>query len=104
MGGGYFSSPMNVDAIEEVKVLVSNYQAEYSGNGGATVIVVTKSGTRDFHGTGHYYVRNEDFNANDFFNSRTGLDSPKYRDNTLVGTLGGPIYIPRTCNNHREKL
>ena len=104
MGGGYFSSPMNVDAIEEVKVLVSNYQAEYSGNGGATVIVVTKSGTRDFHGTGYYYVRNEDFNANDFFNNRTGLARPKYRYNTLGGTLGGPIYIPGKFNKNREKL
>ena len=85
---------MNVDAIEEVKVLVSNYQAEYSGNGGATVNVVTKSGTREYHGSGYYYLRNEDFNANDFFNNRTGVARPKYRYNTLGGTLGGPIYVP----------
>jgi hypothetical protein len=104
MGGGYFSSPMNVDAIEEVKVLVSNYQAEYSGNGGATVNVVTKSGAKEFHGTGYYYVRNEDFNANDFFNNRTGIGRPKYRYNTLGGTLGGPIYIPGKFNPNRNKL
>jgi hypothetical protein len=104
MGGGYFSSPMNPDTIEEVKVLVSNYQAEYSGNGGATVNVVTKSGTKEFHGTGYYFLRNEDFNANDFFNNRTGIARPKYRYNTLGGTLGGPIYIPGKFNRSKDKL
>jgi hypothetical protein len=104
MGGGYFTSPMNVDAIEEIKVLLSNYQAEYSGNGGASVVVVTKSGTKDFHGTGYYYLRNEDLNANDFFNNRTGIVRPKYRYNVLGGTLGGPIYIPGKFNRSKDKL
>lgn len=104
MGGGFFSSPINVDAIEEVKVLVSNYQAEYSGNGGATVSVVTKSGTKEYHGTGYHYLRNEDFNANDFFNNRGNIPKPKYRYNTLGGTLGGPITIPGKLNRNRDKL
>ncbi len=48
-----FSSVTTMDAIGEVKVLMNNYQAEYAGNGGAVVEVVTKSGSRDYHGTGY---------------------------------------------------
>ncbi len=99
-----FGSPVSTDAIQEVKVLLSAYQAEYSGNGGPVVNVVTKSGTKDFHGTGYWFVRNEDFNANDFFSNSSGIARPLYRYNTLGGTLGGPIFIPGRFNRLRNKL
>jgi hypothetical protein len=99
-----FSSVTTLDAIGEVKVLVNSYQAEYAGNGGAVVQVVTKSGTRDFHGGGYYYLRNEAFNANDFFSNRNNVRRPRYRYNTFGGTLGGPIYIPGKWNQDRSKL
>jgi len=66
-----FSSVTTLDAIGEVKVILNSYQAEYAGNGGAVVQVVTRSGGKDFHGGGYWFVRNEDFNANDFFNNRS---------------------------------
>ncbi len=99
-----FSSVTTLDAIGEVKVLLNSYQAEYAGNGGAVVQVVTKSGTRDFHGGGYYYVRNEILNANDFFSNRNNVKRPRYRYNTFGGTIGGPIYIPGKWNQDRNKL
>src|SRR3954451_4666702 len=80
-----FSSVTTLDAIGEVKVVLNSYQAEYAGNGGAVVQVVTKSGGREFHGGGYYYLRNEALNANDFFNNRNGVARPRYRYNVFGG-------------------
>src|SRR6266700_3162809 len=99
-----FSSVTTLDAIGEVKVILNSYQAEYAGNGGAIMEVVTKSGGRDFHGTGYYYVRNEALNANDFFSNRNSVKRPQYRYNTFGATIGGPIYVPGHWNRDRNKL
>jgi hypothetical protein len=99
-----FSSVTTLDAIGEVKVLLNSYQAEYAGNGGPIVQVVTKSGTKEFHGSVYEYVRNEALNANSFFNNRNGVRRPRYRYNTPGGTLGGPIYIPGLWNTRKDKL
>ena len=101
---GVFSSVTTLDAIGEVKVIVNGYQAEYAGNGGPVVEVVTKSGTREFHGTGYWFLRNEDFNANDFFNNRNGLKRPQYRYNSEGASIGGPIYIPHLWNTSKNLL
>src|SRR5262245_4583127 len=58
---------VNPDAIAEVKVLTSNFQAEYGRAGGAFISVVTKSGTREFHGGARYFHRHEGLNANNHF-------------------------------------
>ncbi|MBV8902458.1 MAG: TonB-dependent receptor plug domain-containing protein, partial [Acidobacteriia bacterium] len=96
------AAPVNLDAIGEVKVLMTNYQAEYGRSGGPVVNVVTKSGTRDFHGSAYYYKRNEEFNANSFFNNRNGLPIARYRYNTWGYNIGGPAYIPKLLA--RDKL
>jgi hypothetical protein len=101
---GVFSSVTTIDAIGEVKVIVNGYQAEYAGNGGPVVEVVTKSGGTEFHGTGYWFVRNEDLNANDFFNNRNGVKRPQYRYNTEGGSIGGPIYIPHLWNTRKNFL
>ena len=64
-----FNGATSMDAISEVKVLLDNYQAEYGRNAGAFVNIVSKSGTREFHGSGYWFKRHEQFNANDFFNN-----------------------------------
>jgi hypothetical protein len=87
-----------------VQILMSNYQAEYGRGSGALVQMVTKSGTHDFHGMFSYFKRNEEFNANNFFNNRSGIPIPVYRYNTYVYNLGGPIYIPGKFNNDRSKM
>jgi hypothetical protein len=93
-----------MDAIAEVRVLLSNYEAEYGRKAGANVYLVSKSGTKDFHGLGSYFKRNEEFNADSFFNNQIGAPRPRYRYNTWTYNVGGPVYIPRVFNRDRDKL
>jgi hypothetical protein len=99
-----FNQVTSVDAIAEVKVVLTNYQAEYGRNSGPQINLVSKSGTRDFHGSLYWFKRHEMFNAQDFFNNRDGLSKPLYRYSTFGGTIGGPIYIPGKFNRDRNKL
>ena len=110
-GGNRFDTPLNMEAVAEVKVLLNSYQAEYGQSGGAIVNVITKSGTRDFHGEAYYFNRNEAFNANDTFNKATvspanpnGLPRPQYRFNTVGYNIGGPVYWPGKLNSDKNKL
>jgi hypothetical protein len=95
---------ISMDSVSEVKVLLSNYQAEYGRLSGASIQIVSKSGTKDFHGLGSYFKRHEQFNANNFFNNRTGIPRQRYRYNTWNYGVGGPIYAPRKFNRNRDKL
>ncbi len=100
---GYISP--SVDAIGEVKLLVSNYTAEYGGRTGGQLTLTTKNGTPQFHGTAYYYMRHEMLNANEFFNNKQHVQKPKYRYQNPGGTIGGPLIIPGTrFNKNREKL
>ena len=92
------------DAVSEVKLETSNYEAEYGRQSGSNIIAVTKSGTSDFHGQAQYFNRNEDYNANNYFNNLNGLPRPIYRYNTVSYNIGGPIFIPHFLNTKREKL
>jgi len=94
----------NIDSIGEVKVLTSNYQAEFGRNAGGAIQVVTKSGTQTFHGSGWWTHRNEDLNANDFFNNITGLPRSRYRFNIAGWSLGGPVFIPKHFNIAKTKV
>jgi len=60
----------NPDAVAEFRVLQSNYAAEYGRGGGGIVSMVIKSGTNTVHGTAFDYLRNEDLDANTFFNNQ----------------------------------
>ncbi|MGH9940168.1 MAG: carboxypeptidase regulatory-like domain-containing protein, partial [Blastocatellia bacterium] len=94
-----------LDAIGEVKVLLTNYQAEYGRSSGGTINVVIKNGTRDFHGGGFYFKRHEQFNANEFFNNARLIPKQRYRFNYWGGNIGGPVIIPGTgFNKNRDKL
>ncbi|MBI3680172.1 MAG: TonB-dependent receptor [Acidobacteria bacterium] len=104
--GNQFNSVVNVsmDAIAEVKVLLTNYQAEHGRLSGANVHMVTKSGTREFHGLGSYFKRHEQFNANEFFNNYSGLPKARYRFNVWNYNIGGPVYLPGRFNVNRDRL
>ena len=104
--GNQFNSVVNIgmDAVAEVKVLMTNYQAEYGRLSGANVHIVSKSGTRHFHGLGSYWKRHEQFNANEFFNNLLGMPKPRYRFNTWNYNLGGPVYVPGAFNRNRDRL
>lgn len=95
---------VSMDAVQEYKILTSNYQAEYGRSSGAQISVVTKSGTSQFHGEGFEYLRNEALNANNWKNNRDGLQRNKYRYNDYGYNIGGPIFWPGGFNSHKDKL
>jgi hypothetical protein len=89
----------SIDAIAEVKVLTSNFSAQYGRNGSGTVEVETKSGSNQFHGDLYEFVRNDDFNATPEFET----SPPSYKKNDFGFTIGGPVYIPGHYNTDKQK-
>ncbi len=100
--GPYFEP--SADSVAEVHVLLTNYQAEYGRNSGGQINVVTKSGSRQFHGTGYYYKRNEAMNANNFFNNKNGVPRAQYRYDMFGYTIGGPVSIPHVFEKAKNRL
>ncbi len=102
-------TPINLDAVKEVTVNQGSYQAQYGGEAGGQFSFVTKNGTSRFHGGLYYYFRNEDLNANPYFDKygltpATYKPRPLYRYNVAGGTIGGPIYWPGHFNANKNKL
>lgn len=83
----------SIDAIQEIKVLTSNYGAQYQSTGSGTTLVTVRSGTDNFHGSLYEFLRNEDFNAKGYFDVTKG--APLYRRNDFGGSFGGPVNIPK---------
>jgi hypothetical protein len=103
MGGPYLAP--SIDAVAEVKVLLTNYQAEYGRSSGGTINTIIKSGTRDFRGGAYYFLRNEALNANEFFRNAGSLPRPRYRFNYPGYFIGGPVLLPGSnFNKQRDKL
>jgi hypothetical protein len=93
----------SMDSIAEMKLLTSNYAAEYGRNSGGTITFITKGGGKVFHGSANWYHRHEQLNANDYFGNLAGRQRSPYRYNIVGYTLSGPIPIPRV-NSDRNKL
>ena len=93
----------NPEAIAEFKVLTSNYGAQYGRNGSGTIEVETKSGSQSFHGSAFEYLRNDMFNANEYFNNAAGIPRPPYKKHDFGYTVGGPVYIPHHYNSDKQK-
>jgi len=100
-GANTFIVNPSVDAIGEMKVLTSNYGAMYGKTASGIVLITTKSGTPEFHGSGYEFIRNEMFNARNFFDQTT--KAPLYRRNDFGFTVGGPVYIPGKYNTNKQK-
>jgi hypothetical protein len=79
------------EMLEEVKLQTSLYDASTGRSGGGNFQLVTRSGGNDYHGTGFFNFQHEDFNANDFFYNKDGIDKPKARRNEGGATVGGPL-------------
>ena len=90
----------NPDTIAEFHILESNYSAEYGRNGGGVISVVTKSGTNNWHGSAFEFWRNDDFNANSYFNIANGLprDVLEMQPIRERRSFRGPIRIPGLVN------
>ena len=84
---GAISVLSSIDSIQEFKVLTYNYSAEWGTRGGPTVLVTTKSGTDQFHGTLFEFLRNTNLDARSFFAAST----EKFNLNQFGASLGGPI-------------
>jgi hypothetical protein len=93
----------NPDAVAEFRVLQSNYAAEYGRGGGGIVSMVIKSGTNTVHGTAFDYLRNEDLDANTFFNNQQGIARQILKRNQYGFTVGGPVWLPHVVDG-RNKL
>src|SRR6202167_4338405 len=89
----------SIDAIAEVKVLTSNYGAQYGKNGSGTIEVEPRSGTNAFHGDLYEFLRNDAFNATPEFETSV----PAYKKNDFGFTIGGPVYIPGHYNTNKQK-
>ncbi|HEX4030691.1 MAG TPA: carboxypeptidase regulatory-like domain-containing protein [Terracidiphilus sp.] len=93
LSGTYNYAPI-VDAIEEFKSQGHNDLAEYGGAAGATVSVVTKSGTNQYHGALWEYLRNEQMDSRGYFE----LNRAPLRQNQYGASIGGPLSIPKLYN------
>ncbi len=100
--GRTFAIEPSLDAISEFSVLTNAYSAEFGRNGGAVVIVNTKSGTNRLHGSGYEYFQTSDFNSNDFFNNALGISKTSYYKNIFGASVGGPVWLPKLYNG-RDK-
>ncbi len=85
-----------IDSIQEVRVMASNFSAEYGDAAGAVTVVQTKSGTNQFHGSLYEFLRNDKLDANSFFNNRQGVPKTAFRRNEFGGTIGGPVQRDKT--------
>ena len=86
----------SVDAIQEMRILTNNFSAEYGRSFGGVINMITKTGTDSYHGTLFEFLRNDDFDARNFF-AKTGIvQKPKYELNQFGGSVGGPIKKDKT--------
>jgi hypothetical protein len=85
-----------VDAIAEFKVVTNNNSAEFGYRMGGKVVVSTKSGSNELHGTLYEFLRNDKFDGTNFFANRSGSIKPTLRQNQFGGTVGGPVIKNRT--------
>ena len=107
-GSGQIIGVASPDAVEEMQILTSDYQAEYGSSAGGQMRIVSKSGTTNFHATGYEYLRNSAMNANTWQRNQsatTRFASP-FRYNNFGFTFGGPVYIPgvKWTEKFRQKL
>jgi hypothetical protein len=108
---GNLASPA-LDSIAEVRVQTSNFQAEYGRSSGASITVITRSGSKDFRGSAAFYKRDAALNGNEFSRKhqcrqgdRDACQAPLYRFDNYAWTLGGPVLVPGTgFNAGRNRL
>jgi hypothetical protein len=100
---GNYAAPA-LDSIAEVRVQTSNFQAEYGRSSGASINVITRSGTKNFRGSAAYYKRDDAFNGNEYARRQQGLPKPLYTFDNVAWTFGGPLLLPGGFNKNRNKL
>ncbi len=99
---GTTQSIISVDALQEFRVQSSTYSAAYGRTPGGQFSFITRSGTNEVHGSAFDYLRNNYFDANDWFNDLYGKPEAALRQNDFGGTLGGPIRLPRIYDGRKD--
>jgi hypothetical protein len=92
-GGGIMLVSPSQDAIQEFKVMTSNYGADLGQSSGGMITMATKAGTKQFHGGAWEYMRNDALDANQFFSNLNGQPKPQLRYNMFGFQVGGPVPI-----------
>jgi len=87
-----------VDAIEEFRIDTATFKAEESRVSGGNIVIVTKSGTNEFHGSLYDYYQSQVFNANSWLNNKYGRPKSVFHRNDFGATAGGPILLPKVYN------
>ncbi|MEX2262817.1 MAG: TonB-dependent receptor [Bryobacteraceae bacterium] len=85
----------SVDAVQEMKVQINTYDAEFGRGAGGVLNATIKSGTNQFHGTLLEFWRNDILEANSFINNSVNEGKPRQRYHLFGATAGGPVYLPR---------
>ncbi len=93
---GASGDALGVDGIKEYRIVTGTFQAEYGMAMGSQMVAVSKGGTNQFHGDVFEYLRNDAFDANDFFNRGAGAPKPPLRKNQFGAAFGGPIKKDKT--------
>ena len=95
ISGGGTNGLVSVDAMQEFRIQTSSYAPEFGRTPGAQISIVTKSGANQFHGTAFDYLRNDFFDARNYFDNPPQI-KPPLRQNDFGGVLGGPIIKNKT--------
>lgn len=86
----------SVDAVQEFKVKTNSFSAEFGHAAGAVISATIRSGANDYHGTLFEFLRNDKFDANNFFTNAAGLPKAAFRQNQYGGTFGGRLIRNKT--------
>ena len=89
----------SVDELQEFKIQSNSFSPQYGWSMGNVINAVTKSGTRSFHGDAFEFLRNNNFDANNFFNNLNGLARPQFKRNQFGFTAGGPVFFRKYIVN-----
>ena len=81
----------SIEATQEVQIIANSFDARYGRSDGAVINFVTKSGSKDFHGTAFGYLRNDVLDANDWASNRAGVSKALFQRSQFGANLGGPI-------------
>jgi outer membrane receptor protein involved in Fe transport len=94
----------SLEAITEFTVDSNGFKAEFGHAGGGVMNFVSKGGTNEFHGSAYEFLRNNAFDANNFFNNRAGISIPIYKQNDFGASFGGPILIPKIYSGKNKSF
>src|SRR5581483_10368153 len=97
--GGTFAYPP-IDSIQEFKILQNSYSAELGGRTGQ-VLLTSKGGTNEFHGSAYEFLRNDKLDANNFFSNLAGQKKRPLKQNQFGASIGGPVLLPGYSGRNR---